>query len=300
MSIGNVGEHFQGAVGREVEDVAIGFDFAVDGAGRLDAKNRLHITRGGCGRRAAEHQDGAPLGDGDADSQAAARDGDRPIVVGDGVPNFFERLAAGVVVARDVEHIEIAKDGMSLQKIFERLRLVDARDDPERVLEKLSKAVIGERKILGASEQVEETTDGVFVDENFLVDAKELCEVESGVVDVDKMFVEHGADIVGEDVQARELGIRIVLERIVGGENFFGALLVGVSPIEGTGFVKVVDEIKRRAAEHQDVGAGLDEIFDDFVAESGGDALVRLVDDEHLPIDGKNVGVLIEVAADGG
>ena len=191
---------------------------------------------------------------------------------------------------------------MRVQKIFESLGLVDAGDDPERVTKHRAKLLGGEREIGGVvffRYEIEEVTDGVLVDEIFTVDAKKLGEVESGVVDVDKIFVEHRADIVGEDIQARQVGVGVMLEGIVAVENFFGALLIGVSPIEAPRGVKVVGEVKGRAAEHQDVGAVLDEIFDDVLPESGADALVSLVDDDQLPIDGKNIGVLVEFAADG-
>ena len=131
-----------------------------------------------------------------------------------------------------------------------------------------------------------------------IVDAKELCEVEGAILDVDERSAEQTVEIVSPDVEAREVGIGIVIGGVLERKIFLGALLVDVSPIEGPRGVKVVGEIEGRARQIEAMSGGLDESIKDFLAAFGLSALVSLVDDEQLPIDVEQIGVLTEIAAD--
>ena len=108
-----IGNHFEGAVGCEVEDIAVTFRETVFIARRLNAENSLEISFSGGRVGAGEVQDGSPFRDGDAGREFAARKGNGVVVSFDSVLNFFKGvggLVVGIAITRDVDNLEMLKN----------------------------------------------------------------------------------------------------------------------------------------------------------------------------------------------
>ena len=154
-----IGNHFEGAVGCEVEDIAVTFRETVFIARRLNAENSLEISFSGGRVGAGEVQDGSPFRDGDAGREFAARKGNGVVVSFDSVLNFFKGvggLVVGIAITRDVDNLEMLKNFVAFKKFAKGFTFLDARNNPKGMAEHFAEICAGEGIIIivGLDEQI--------------------------------------------------------------------------------------------------------------------------------------------------
>ena len=218
-------------------------------------------------------------------------------MVHDGV----EYLVIALPVLRVVRRIELAvarcnhdlvifKDRMLLQQLRHGLDTIDAVKEPECMAQLVSQLRRAERKFFVRRQRIKEFFHVFFVDEAPTLYAEKFVEVERifGVLVFGKVeaflqrIADHVRELVGEHVETRQLfvGIRSLLRRPVR----FRLLLVLVRPVENLLGAELAarDSLERRAGEVQREFAP--DAVERLVRLVRIDALVRLVDDEEVPI----------------
>lgn len=224
--VGEGVEDRQGALGGEVEDVGVLLledgPAALERARVLRTERGLHVQRGRGDVR--EHDDGGPLGHGDACGELTDGQCDRLAVMlfglADGSADLVQRLAddrqvcvVGSAVACGEDDRVVLEHRVLLQDAFERLGGGDTVQEPERVADLVAQLGRGERVLLVGGQAIEELDDlGLVLEEAVVLGGEELTQVE-GVVDVGAVLVDgdahgelvadHARDLVGEHVQRR-------------------------------------------------------------------------------------------------
>ena len=291
----------------EVEDVGVLLARVVaaaqvEQARVLAAEGRLHVQCGA--RHVREHEHGGPLRHGHARGELADRKGDGPVVVLDRAAHLVERLLVLVVgidlaVAGGEHHLVVPEDGVRLKLLGEGAGGVHAIEHPERVAQLVAQLGRRERELLLRGERVEELVHvGVVHEAAVLLGREELVEVEGelGLLAINLhaaagLLLDDVAHLVGEQVELGKVGVGVRLLG-VGRPVALGLLLVGIGPVvDGVvGELLVGDCLEGRAGEVQREAA-LD-VVERYVGLEGVYALVRLVDDEHIPGE---VGNLVEL-----
>ena len=207
-------------------------------------------------------------------------------------------IGVDLAVASSEYHLVILEDGVRLQLLGEGAGGVDAVEHPERVAQLVAQLGSRERELLLCGERIEERVHvGVVHEAAVLLGREELVEVEGefGLFAVDLhaaagFLLDDVAHLVGEQVELGEVGVG-VWPLGVGRPVALGLLLVGVGPVvDGVvGELLVCDGLEGRAGEVQREVA-LD-VVERHIGLEGVHALVRLVDDEHVPGE---IGHLVE------
>ena len=199
---------------------------------------------------------------------------------------------AGAAVAGGQDDRVVLEDLVLLQQAFERLRGGDAVEEPERVPDLVAQLGGGERVLLVGRQRVEELDDlGLVLEVAVVLGAEELGEVE-GVVDVRLVLLDgdtlgevvgdHARQLIGEQVERRQRGVRVVLRAVR--PLAASGLLVLVRPVEDLVLAEPAgrERLERRARQVKGVAA-LDLVERD-VGLRRVDALVGFVDDEQVPV----------------
>ncbi len=146
------------------------------------------------------------------------------------------------------------------------------------------------------AKQVEEVVYIVVMNKRaVIVGTKELAEVESLLVV--GIGIHQPAEVVSIDVDLWQTGIRVRVAHVQHVPFRFGFLLHDIVPREDLVLLIVVEEIERRAAEAKHLRVLLREFLDDAGSELRLCTLVSLVDNQHVPVGGVDLTVLVELSA---
>ena len=124
---------------------------------------------------------------------------------------------------------------------------------------------------------------------------EELAEVEGLLVI--SVFAHEVPEAVGVNADGREPRVRVVLAYMLGVPLPLRLLLHDVVPGEDLALVVVIQEVEWSSGKLQDLGLRLCERVYDAASELGLCSLMRLIDDDEIPLCGEHLIVLVEPAA---
>ena len=150
------------------------------------------------------------------------------------------------------------------------------------------------RIIFSRGEHVEKILNVGLVNKIFAVSLEKFAEVKNVAVNVIESF----GKVVGINLHGGQVGVRVRVAKIIFIPIGLSALLHDIIPCVNIIGVEVGKDIKWRAAQLEDFGIFLNDIFNYAVAAFGSGTFVRIVNDDKIPVGIKNFHVLIECAAD--
>ena len=251
LHLGGFGNDAQGAVGCEIEHIAVLFALPVDSSGCLHTEDGLHITACRGVECAGQHHHRCPFGYAHARGQFAAREGDGVVAVANGFLYEFEGIAFfGIVIALacHVHYLEVAEYRVRLQQRRQGFGGLYPWQHPQGMVETLAERLIREWEeafFVRFGEQVKKSTHVLFVDESaVLAGAEELGKVERHVHI--HILRHQSAEVESVDVHCRQPRVRVRVSEMRLVPSGFGTLLHHIVPRVYLVLFVLAEEVERR------------------------------------------------------